>query len=187
MTAFLRLTGALVLLVALGAGCSDDGGSAAGGTAPPSTVADDGSFTPEPALPADVNAIPYVLGDLVALGNLSLQVAGVDDEGPVAGAEGTRRVTIELEVTNGALEPVRLDDDDLRVYVADGRSAPAADLGTLGDDIASAATATEDLAFEIPASSPLMALVFDSSGHGDRVASGLIALDPAFVPAPTDS
>lgn len=168
------------------AGCSSDDSSDS--SQPPSTVqADAEDFLPDPRLPADINPIPFLVGDEVALGNASIRVVEVRDPDGEPEGEGSRRVAIDVELTNGALEPVTFDPDTIRAYVDTGESATPTDASDFDDPVASRDALATTLQFDVPAEAALLALVFDGTSYGDRVSSGLIALDPNFVPAPGDA
>jgi hypothetical protein len=184
-----RLIGVVVLFaVALSQpiGCSNDEDDGLGTAT--TVQADPEDFLPDPRLPADINPIPYLIGDLVALGNVSLQVKEVRDPDGEAPSTDDRRVTIDLVLTNGALEPVIFDPETIRAYVDTGASATATDPpDALGSAVPSGESREFTLTFDLPASAALLALVFNGTDYGERVKSGLIALDPNFVPAPGDS
>lgn len=174
---------ACLVACALVAGCSDSDGSASADA--PIVEAEPEDFAPDPALPADVNPVPYLIGDRVALGNLAIRVVEVRDPAGSATSTDLRSIEVDVEITNGALEPVSVDPGSLLVYVDTGvGTAPD---GDLGGPLASEETIEHTLRYEVPAASPLLALVFDGADYGDRVSSGLIALDPNFAPEPADS
>ena len=177
------LCGALVL-----AGCSSsDGGSGDAKDATTTTTRDRSKgFQPDPKLPADINPIPFLKGNLVALGNVKLKVTKVDDPDAKASGDGTRRATLTVEVTNGALEPLELKAKTFLVYVANGQSdTPPSD--AMGKAIPSGKTVTLTLPYDLPKRSELIALVFDGNPYGDRFQSGLIAIDPNYKLPKADS
>jgi len=145
------------------AGCSDDHGVA---TPPPSTVG-----APNPPLPADILPAAFEPGQRGALGNLKVTVRPTD----IATAGVT---TLEVDVENGALEPVTVDSGWFRLYLRDGSSvlASRATGPLVGQSLASAATTTLVLTFEHRADvEPLMLLVDGS--WDERVNSGGFLLE----------
>ena len=186
---FARLgAAALVACLALGAAAcsSSDDGSASDKTATTTRDPDKG-FKPTPPLPADINPVPFLKGNLVAVGNLKIKVAEVDDPDFDAKGSGTRTVTMTVEVTNGSLEPVELDPKTFLAYVANGQSDTPPSGGAFAEPLDSGETATIDMVFELPTSSELIALVFDGRTYGDRVKSALIAVDPNYKLPEADS
>jgi len=169
--ATLLLLVVLPVLVVSGCGGNDD---------PSDTTVSVG--TPEPPLPADINAIPYTVGSVGALGNVQVRIT-IPEE-PPAVPDGVW--LLNVEVTSGALEPIQLDPSMFRVYTVDGRSyLPEAigdipQFGTVGLESGEvhrglfAATITSG-------SEPALFLV-NPTGLGERFLAGAFAVDPEFVP-----
>ena len=73
---------------------------------------------PDPALPSEVNAIPYVLGSVAGAGNVEVRVDLADTPSDV----GDNVFVLEVTVTSGALEPFSITPDMFRVYTEIGRA-----------------------------------------------------------------
>ena len=158
------------------AGCSDSEKAAATTTTAP--VA--GSTYFKPPLPSSLNPIPFLKGDLVALGNVKIRVAKVSDRESKKSGSGTRKVIMTTEVTNGSLQPLTLEAETFLAYVASGRSATPADVSMITKPMASGETRSIPLEFQVPRKSPVVFMVFNGQPYGDRVNSGLIAVDPKY-------
>ena len=163
-------------LLAGAAGCSDSNNADATTTTQP--VA--GSTYFKPPLPSALNPIPFLKGDLVALGNVKIRVAKVSDKESKKGGSETREVTITTEVTNGSLESLTLKAETFLAYVASGQSATPTDGSMITKPLASGETRSIPLQFEVPRTSPLVFMVFNGQPYGERVNSGLIAVDPKY-------
>ncbi|MUH56364.1 MAG: hypothetical protein F2683_05500, partial [Actinobacteria bacterium] len=103
----------LIALVALtplfGVACSGDDAMNTTTTVAPEVG------NPDPPLPMDINSIPYKPGDLVALGDVKIQI-GV----PTTSEENG--FSFDVTVTSGALEPFTISPQMFRVYTLDGKS-----------------------------------------------------------------
>ena len=174
-TAASMMLAAGLIVGAVGCTNSDKGDNAAGSS---TTVASSQYF--KPPLPSGMNPIPFLKGDLVALGNVKIKVSKVEDPGIEKGASGNRRVTITTEVTNGSLDPLTLKPETFLSYVASGESGAAIETQAMTKPMISGETRKLPLQFEVPRKSPLVFVVFNGQPYGDRVNSGLIAVDPNY-------
>ena len=167
------ITGAVVVLI-LGsalAACADGEPAAAPATTVGSALGD-----PVPPLPPDVNAVPYFIDDVVALGNVKLRILDIEGLDPIPTASTVR---LEIDIENGALDPVSIDPTSLRLYSRDGSSTtPTADTAAIlaATTIPSATWTAFDLDFAVEPSSEPFLLLFDGRSYGERVNSGAIAL-----------
>lgn len=184
----LRRSIAVVLALGLALGATsctskDKGSSSADQT---TTTADPASYF-KPPLPANLNAIPYLKGDLAALGNVQLQVTKVKDPGAKKDAPGTRTVVVTAKVTNGSMDDLTLKPETFLAYVSTGDSAKAQDDPEITEPIDSGATRTVQLRFDVLKKAGLAFMVFNGQPYGDRVYNGLISLDPTYkIPTVTD-
>lgn len=181
------LAATALALALMGTACSssDDASSSDKTTTTTRDVAK--GFEPTPPLPGDINPVPFLKGNLVALGNVKVRVAKVDDQGFEVKGKGSRTVTMQVEVTNGSIDSLALKPSTFLAYVANGQSDTPPAEGPITEPIPSGETASIDMAFEVPVNSELLALVFDGRPYGERVKSGLIAVDPNYVLPEADS
>lgn len=173
--------GAVALALLLASACAgpDDDTSQAPAPTSSATLPADGEVpntagAPDPELPGDVVPIEFFVGDLAAVGNMKVIVEAFD-----RAADG--RVTVAMAVENGALAPVVLTADSFRVYTSSGSSflpdQPVA-RALAGLPVESTEWARGTLTFSVPNELRPVALLFDGSGYGERVASALIVLEP---------
>lgn len=145
-------------------------------TLPPDAFGDittDTLGTPDPPLPGDIRPEAFPVGALAALGNLQIRVTSVDQPGSDPAAP--QRLTVRLDVTNGATDDLELRRSSFSVYLADGSAVPADDgsgEGITGVEIPSAATVSGDLTFTIPVGARPIMMLFDSAGSTERIYSG---------------
>jgi hypothetical protein len=137
---------------------------------------------PDPALPSEVNAIPYVLGSVAGAGNVEVRVDLPDTPSDV----GDDVFVLEVTVTSGALEPFSIIPDMFRVYTVDGKSYTPEAVGT----IAQFGTATLNtgeaytglMAVTITTDSEPAMFLADFTDIGDRFFAAAFSVDPEFVP-----
>lgn len=132
-----------------------------------------------PALPNDINAIPYTMNMLAGMGNVQIMVTGIQGNGYGVDNAPDRTVKVSILFRNGALTPVKINKDSFRVYTSDLNSVvPSNDPFT---EIIPADTKI-NVVLDFPISEGLLAvgLVFDSQGYGDRVISGQFILNPDY-------
>jgi len=161
-------------------GCSGDSDDA---TAPSTTVAVTKSTVvvgaPDPALPAEVNAIPYKPGDLVALGNAEVTI-GVP-------TQDDRDFRFDVTITSGALAPFTISSEMFRVYTVDGRSylpESTPDIERFGNStIQPGESYTGTVVVSLAGDSEPAMFVVDMSPSGERVMPGAWVFDPEFSPA----
>lgn len=175
-----RLT--LIALLALtpffGVACSGD--DAAMNTT--STVAPQ-IGNPDPPLPIEINSIPYKPGDLVALGNASIQIST-----PTTSDDGT--FSFDASVTSGSLEPFTISAQMFRVYTRDGKSYISV-AGPGIEQFGNYTLQSEEVykgtfSVKIPTDSEPLMFVADLSPTGDRIMPGAWIFDPNFTPSPAD-
>ena len=172
--------GMLIALLAmtpiLGASCGGDD------TAAPSTTLAQAGI-PDPALPIDINTIPYKPGDLVALGNVSIQI-----DTPVTATDGT--FSFKVKITSGALEPFTITSDMFRMYTVDGKSylseSASGGQGFGNRTLQSREVYEGTFSVDIPTDSEPALFLADLSSIGDRFMPGAWVFDPNFEPAPSD-
>lgn len=129
--------------------------------------------TPNPPLPGDIRPEAFPIGTLGALGNIQIQVVGVEQPGTDPTAPETLKV--RLKVTNGSLDDLEVRRASFSVYLADGSAVPANDdsgTGVVDRSLASAETAEGELTFTLPPGARPIMMLFDSAGYGDRIYSG---------------
>ncbi len=207
--------GTLALLTAVAlvvAGCSDeaDNGTTVGDTAVDDTTVGDttvgdttvgdttvGDTTvptvetgePDPPLPSEINAVPYGMGQVAALGNLQVTLNGWAD-----GASAESPTALDITVRNGANEPIELDERVFRLYAADGTSVLASEItdATMLEGqnaptrIASGDSVRVVASFETAGWEVAALLLVDASHLGDRNLPGGFVLDE-FTVIDTDS
>ena len=132
-----------------------------------------------PALPNDINPIPYTMNMLAGMGNVQIVVTGITGNAYSTESAPEREIEVRLTFRNGALKPVKIQKESFRVYTSDLNSVtPTNDPFTA----AIPANTKMDLALSFHLSKGLLAvgLVFDSDGYGDRVISGQFILNPDY-------
>ena len=162
----------LIALIALsplfGVACSGDDAAAI----PTTTTAVTQVGLPDPALPIDINPIPYKPGELVALGNASIQI-GV----PTTSAEN--EFSFDVTVTSGSFDPFTISPEMFRVYTIDGKSYTA----QFGNHtLQSEEVYKETFSVKIPTNSEPAMFVADLGSIGDRYFPGAWIFDPNFTP-----
>ena len=180
MTMIRRLLPAAVAMALTVGACSSSSDDA---SAPSTTAAVTGSTVvvgaPDPALPAEVNAIPYKPGDLVALGNAEVTI-GV----PTQDDRGFR---FDVTITSGALAPFTISSEMFRVYTVDGRSylpESTPDTEQFGNTtIQPGESYTGTVVVSLAGDSEPAMFVVDMSPSGERVMPGAWVFDPEFSPA----
>jgi hypothetical protein len=134
---------------------------------------------PDPPLPIDINTIPYKPGDLVALGNASIQIAI-----PITSKDGT--FSFDVSVTSGSLEQFTTTPQMFRVYTLDGKSyVSVAETGIVqfGDHtFESQEVFKGTFSVKIPTDSQPVMFVADLSSLGERFFPGAWVFDPNFNP-----
>ncbi len=134
---------------------------------------------PDPPLPMDINQTPYKPGDLVALGNASIQIST-----PVTADDGT--LSIDISVTSGALEPFSITPQMFRVYTLDGKSyisVAGPGIQQFGDYTLQSEEVYEGtFSVKIPTDSEPVLFLADLSPIGDRYFPGAWIFDPNFTP-----
>jgi hypothetical protein len=170
---------ALVLFVASIVSLSGIAGCSGDEETPESTVA---IGVPDPPLPADVNAIPYVVGAIGALGNIQVRIT-IPDPRPVISDDV---YLLNVEVTSGALEPIRLDPSMFRLYTVDGRSYLPEAVGDFAQfgavELESGEVHSGVFAATITTGSEPALFLVNPSDLGERFLVGAFAVDPNFEP-----
>lgn len=132
-----------------------------------------------PALPVDINPIPYTMNMLAGMGNVQIMVAGVKGNAYNTDSAPSRELEVQIMFRNGALTPVKINKDSFRVYTSDLNSVtPVNDPFT--EIIPSDTRFETTLKFPIGKGLLAVGLVFNSDGYGDRVMSGQFILNPEY-------
>ena len=133
---------------------------------------------PNPALPAEINPIPYKPGDLVALGNAEVRIGVPEQTGNV--------FSFEVSITSGSLASFAITSDMFRVYTVDGASyTPEAtnSVEQFGNaTIEPSQTYTGTVTVTLAGDSEPAMFVVDMSTSGERVMPGAWVFDPDFSP-----
>jgi hypothetical protein len=172
----------LIALVALtplfGVACSGDDAATTTSTSLAPEVGN-----PDPPLPMDINQTPYKPGDLVALGNASIQIST-----PITADDGT--FSFDVSVTSGSLEPFTISPQMFRVYTLDGKSyisVAGPGIQQFGDyTLQSEEVYKGTFSVKIPTDSEPVMFVADLSTTGDRMMPGAWIFDPNFTPPTAD-
>ena len=168
----------LIALIALtplfGVACSDDEAAMSTTTSAAPEVGN-----PNPPLPIDINSIPYKPGDLVALGNASIQI-GV----PTTSEEDG--FSFDVTVTSGALEPFTISPSMFLVYTLDGKSYNP-EAGSATEQFGEYTLQSEEVyqgvfSVKIPTDSEPVMFLADLSPIGDRFFAGAWIFNPNFTP-----
>ena len=132
-----------------------------------------------PALPNDVNPIPYTMNMLAGMGNVQLMVTGIKGNAYGIDDAPERDITVAITFRNGALAPVKVDKESFRIYTSDLNSVtPTNDPFTA--DIPADTKVDVELTFHIAKQLLAVGLVFDSQGYGNRVMSGQFIVNPEY-------
>jgi hypothetical protein len=169
---------ALFTLIAVmplfGVACSgDDAATTTSTTAAPEVG------NPNPPLPIDINTIPYKPGDLVALGDVKIQIG-------VPTTSEADVFSFDVTVTSGALEPFTIAPSMFLVYTLDGKSyIPEA--GGTTEQFGEYTLQSEEVyqgvfSVKIPTDSEPVLFLADLSPIGDRYFPGAWIFDPNFTP-----
>jgi hypothetical protein len=180
-----RILAAVVAALALSVAgaCSSDESSDADARSTTTAAAE-----PRPPLPADIDTA-YAVGELVALGDVKLQVRAVDDPYEQAGdAPDGRYVALEAEVRNGSPSSMTVHPRSFRLYNTDGSSSTPVPGGEprFGGALASGEAMRGRMVFEVGGDEQPAALVFDAGKYGPKVHSALVVLDEDYRPANAD-
>ena len=193
------LLAALAAAAVVLAGCSDGSTPAADTTASDTTASDTTASDttaevveagqPDPPLPSEINAVPFGVGQVAALGNLQVTLHGWAD-----GASSESPTALEITVRNGANEPIELDERVFRLYAQDGSSVLASsvrDATVIEGQNAPIRIASGDsirvvASFETAGWEVAALLLVDASHLGDRNLPGGFVLDE-FTVVDTDS
>jgi hypothetical protein len=173
------------------AGCSDESEPASDST---SDSTSDGEApvetgAPDPPLPSEINAVPFGMGQVAALGNLQVTLNGWAE-----GASSESPTALDITVRNGANEAIELDERVFRLYGADGTSVLASEVtdATMLEGqsapirIASGDSVRVVASFETAGWEVAALLLVDASHLGDRNLPGGFVLDE-FTVVDTDS
>ena len=139
--------------------------------------------TPTPPIPSEVNAIPFTVGAVAAAGN-----AKVSMNIPTEAIEASEDYFfLDVQVTNGALEPITLRPDMFLVYTLDGLSYTPEEFGTF-EQFGNAVIQSNEmyqgiLAVKIPTGSEPALFLADLSDLGERFFPVAFSVDPNFIPA----
>ena len=134
---------------------------------------------PDPPVPIDINTIPYKPGELVALGDVKIQI-GV----PVTSADN--EFSFDVAVTSGSFDPFTITPEMFRVYTLDGKSyIPEA--GSATEQFGEYTLQSEEVykgifSVKIPTDSEPVMFLADLSPIGDRYFPGAWIFDPNFTP-----
>jgi hypothetical protein len=134
---------------------------------------------PNPPLPIDINTIPYKPGDLVALGDVKIQIG-------VPTTSEADVFSFDVTVTSGALEPFTIAPSMFLVYTLDGKSyIPEA--GGTTEQFGEYTLQSEEVyqgvfSVKIPTDSEPVLFLADLSPIGDRYFPGAWIFDPNFTP-----
>jgi hypothetical protein len=157
-----------------GVACSgDDAATTTSTTAAPEVG------NPNPPLPIDINTIPYKPGDLVALGDVKIQIG-------VPTTSEADVFSFDVTVTSGALEPFTIAPSMFLVYTLDGKSyIPEA--GGTTEQFGEYTLQSEEVyqgvfSVKIPTDSEPVLFLADLSPIGDRYFPGAWIFDPNFTP-----
>jgi hypothetical protein len=135
--------------------------------------------SPDPPIPMDINTIPYKPGELVALGDVKIQI-GV----PTTSVEDG--FSFDVTVTSGALEPFTISPSMFLVYTLDGKSyipQAGADIEQFGDYTLQSEEVYKGIfSVKIPTDSEPVMFLADLSPIGDRYFPGAWIFDPNFTP-----
>ena len=167
----------LALTPLFGVACSGDDAMNATTTVAPEVG------NPDPPLPMEINSIPYKPGDLVALGNASIQIST-----PMTSDDGT--FSFDVSVTSGSLDPFTIAAQMFRVYTRDGKSyisVAGPGVEQFGNyTLQSEEEYTGTFSVKIPTDSVPVMFVADLSTTGDRIMPGAWIFDPNFTSPPAD-
>ena len=153
------------------------GTAACGGSDSASTTTAQSGLNP--ALPNDVNPIPYTMNMLAGMGNVQIVVTGITGNAYSTESAPERDIEVTLTFRNGALKPVKIQKDSFRVYTSDLNSVtPTNDPFTA--EVPADTKMDVNLTFHVPKGLLAVGLVFDSDGYGDRVISGQFILNPDY-------
>ena len=134
---------------------------------------------PNPPLPMDINTIPYKPGELVALGDVKIQI-GVPTTSEADG------FSFDVTVTSGSFDPFTISPEMFRVYTLDGKSyIPEA--GGTTEQFGEYTLQSEEVyqgvfSVKIPTDSEPVLFLADLSPIGDRYFPGAWIFDPNFTP-----
>lgn len=139
---------------------------------------------PDPPLPSEINAVPFGVGQVAALGNLQVTLHGWAE-----GASSELPTALDVTVRNGANGPIELDERVFRLYAADGKSVLASqvtDARMLEGHNAPIRIASGDsvrvvASFETAGWEVAALLLVDASHLGDRNLPGGFVLDEFTV------
>lgn len=161
--------GSILLSVFAMAACSDDSAS---------SVTTAKGLTP--ALPNDVNPIPYTMNMLAGMGNVQVMVTGIEGNAYGVADAPERDISIAITFRNAALTPVKINKDSFRIYTSDLNSVtPENDPFAL--EIPADTKIDISLKFHVAKGLLAVGLVFDSEGYGDRVISGQFIVNPEYT------
>lgn len=142
---------------------------------------------PDPPLPSDVNAIPFVSGAIAAAGNADVRMQLLP-ESPV---DDPDVLVLDVQVTSGALEPFDLTPEMFRVYTLDGKSYTPEAVGEIerfGESTLNTGETYEGLlAVRVTTGSVPALFLADLTDLGERFFAVAFSLDPDFVPEAPES
>jgi len=134
---------------------------------------------PDPPVPIDINTIPYKPGELVALGDVKIQI-GV----PTTSADN--EFSFDVAVTSGSFDPFTITPEMFRVYTLDGKSyisEAGPNIEQFGDyTLQSEEVYRKTFLVKIPTDSEPVMFLADLSPIGDRYFPGAWVFDPNFTP-----
>lgn len=138
---------------------------------------------PDPALPMDINQIPYKPGERVALGNAEITI-GIPEFGE------NDIFSFNVSLTSGALESFSVMPEMFRVYTLDGKSYTPVTVGEIprfgSHTLRSTESYSATLAVKITTGSEPALFVADLSSLGERFFPGAWVFDPNFAPQPNN-
>jgi hypothetical protein len=161
--------------------------SACSGDDPSSDTTVPAIGVPDPPLPSEVNAIPFTVGAVAAIGNAEVRM----QLAPTSTTVDEDVFILDVWVKSGALEPFSITPQMFRVYTLDGKSytpETVGDIALFGDStLNTGETYSGLMAVRIPTDSEPAMFLADLTDLGERFFAAAFSLDPEFVPVSPES